>query len=229
MGDAWWRFDWAPTASEWQALWALVGVLATVALLVIAWRQLTGLTESNRTLAKSNDLLAASNKALSRPVIVVEFHLQTKPARNYDKDIGRGFVFIRVKNVGPSVARDITLKVTPPFESADQAIHEASRDFVRKSFSGNNPIRMLTPGQEIKYLLDSSAEAVGNDSLPSSYEVTATYTDIESIDEIREMFVLSTAAWAFSIAEDDPLARISKDIQFVSEKLTAITTKMGEG
>ena len=222
MSDAWWRFDWAPTAGEWQALWGLLAVIATVLLLLIAWRQLTGLSESNRVLAESNDLLAASNKALNRPALAVELHLQTTPSRNYESSGADGTVFVRVRNVGPSVARDINLTVTPPFQVADTKIHAHAREFLRNRFSGESPIRMLTPGQELKYVLDGASAALDDETLPVEYEVIAEYTDISGTDRIRESFVLSMAAWALSIAEDDPMARLSKDIQFVSQKLAAI-------
>ena len=228
MADAWWRVDWAPTAGEWQAFWGLLSVAATVLLIVIAWRQLRGLAMSNSALAESNDLLAASNKALSRPVIVVEFRLQTTPSRDYANTRATSVIFILVKNVGPTAARDIHLKVTPPFEVANTAIHQAAQDFVRERFSGEEPIRMLTPGQELKYLLDTAEAALGNESLPSEYEVEATYTDISGTDRITETFFLSTEAWAFAISEDDPMARISKDIQFVSDNLEKVARILSE-
>lgn len=219
MDDAFWRFDWAPTAEEWQAFWAMLGVVAALLLLYVAWKQLSGLAESNLQLARSNELLTESNKALSRPLVVVEYEFRVQSRRNYASPNGSSTIFVVIRNVGQTPARDLFLTVDPPFESTSDAISEKALGFLANQFSGTVPIRMLTPGQKLMYALDEAATAVGNEDLPDEYQILARFTDVAGTEEFEEEFVLQMSPWALSVADQDPLRRISRDIQFVSETL----------
>lgn len=215
----WWRWDGWPTAGEWQAVWAFAAVASAVLLLYVAWRQLSGLAESNHQLAESNRLLTESNKALSRPVVSVEYSLERHASRDYTNSQNESTAFVLVRNVGTTPARDITLKVDPPFESTSDAISADALHFLNEMFSGDRTIRMLAPGHSLKYVLDSAKEAVGNDELPPEYTVKAVYQDLAQTEHFEDVFVLQMSPWAMSVAEVDPMKRISKDIQFISQSL----------
>lgn len=215
----WWRFDGWPTAGEWQAVWALAAALLAGLLLFIAWKQLHGLSESNRRLAESNTLLAESNRALSRPTIVVEFAFERTAWRNYTSSSNESTVFVVVQNVGASPAIDVTLHVSPVFEATDKKLTELGLDALNELFAGGTPIRMIAPGQKLKYILDSAKDAMQDAALPAEYTVAAVYTDIERTGNYAEEFILQMSPWGMSVAEVDPAKQISKDIQFISENL----------
>lgn len=219
MSDALWRFDWAPTPEEWQAVWAMLGVMAALLLLYVAWKQLSGLAESNRQLARSNELLTESNKSLSRPIVVVEFEFRVPSNRNYNGPNGTSKLFIVIKNVGQAPARDLKLQSDPQFESASPAMFDKALSFLRERFSGDLPIRMLTPGQRLTYALDDASVAIKSRDLPAEYKVNTSYTDITGREMYGEELVLQLSPWALSVADQDPMKRISKDIQFIAEIL----------
>lgn len=215
----WWRFEGWPTAGEWQAWWGFAAVIVAGVLLYVAWKQLSGLAESNKQLAESNRLLTESNKAISRPVVVVEYAFERQASRDFTNTQNESTVFVVVQNVGTSPARDVLLTVSPAFEHESGSVGAAATAFLNDLFSGTAPIKMLTPGQRLKYVLDDAREALQSETLPSEYEVTATYTDLERTESFSDEFVLHMSPWAMSIAEVAPLKRISKDIQFVSQSL----------
>lgn len=219
----WWRVDNYPTASEWQALWAFMAAAIAGFLLWMAGRQLRGVRESNQELAKSNELLAASNREMSRPLVLVEFAFERTPLRNYTNQTTSATVYVVVRNVGASPARDITLMVSPEFAAVSSSVAKEALDALNARFGGSDPIRMLPPGQELRYVLDSATEAVGNNDLPAEYVVEVSYSDIASSTKYGEQFVLQMAPWAMSVAQVEPLRQISKDLQFVSENLRSAT------
>lgn len=217
--NEWWRIDGWPTAGEWQAVWALVAAALTGILLYVAWKQLHGLSESNSRLAESNTLLAESNRALSRPTVVVEFAFERIAWRNFNNAPNESNVYVLVQNVGASPAIDLTLGVSPSFDATDKKLSAEGLRALNGLFDGATKIRMIAPGQQLKYILDSAKDALNNQDLPAEYVVSATYTDIERSSEYSESFILQMAPWAMSIAEVNAAKQISKDIQFVSENL----------
>lgn len=215
----WWRFDGWPTAGEWQAVWAFAAAMLAALLLYIAWKQLHGLSESNKRLAESNTLLAESNRALSRPTIVVEFAFERVAWRNYTSSSNESTVFVVVQNVGASPAIDVNLHVSPMFEATEKKLTVLGLEALNELFAGRTPIRMIAPGQKLKYVLDSAKDAMRDVNLPAEYTVVATYTDIERAGSYAEQFVLQMSPWGMSVAEVDSVKQISKDIQFISENL----------
>lgn len=217
--SAWWRIDGWPTAEEWQAWWGFAAVVVAAILLYVAWKQLSGLAESNKQLTRSNTLLTESNRAMSRPVVVVEYEFEKHASRDYTNTQNESSVYVLVRNVGSSPARDVTLTVSPEFQRASATVGAKTTEFLNELFSGRTSIKMLAPGQKLRYVLDSAREALASKTLPSEYEVTARYSDLERADTFSDSFVLQMSPWGMTIPEVAPLKRISKDIQFVSQSL----------
>ncbi|WP_313356205.1 hypothetical protein [Microbacterium sp.] len=215
----WWRWDGWPTAAEWQAWWAFGGVLVAAVLLYVAWKQLGGLAESNRELKRSNELLTASNKEISRPVVIIEYALERHAQRDYSNSSGDSTVYVVVRNVGASPARDVRLTGSPAFQRAGGRVTQDSIDALNDLFSGARPIKMLTPGQELKYAFDDARAALSNAAVPAEYTVAAIYTDLQRTESYADEFVLELSPWGPSVAEVAPMKRLSKDIQFVAQSL----------
>lgn len=215
----WWRWDGWPTAAEWQAWWGFAGVLVAGILLYAAWKQLSGLAESNRELKRSNEILAESNKALSRPVVIVEYLLERHTQRDYSSSRANSTVYVVIRNVGPSPARDVVFNGSPQFQRAGNSVSDASIEYLNELFSGERAIKMITPGQVLKYALDDARDALGSDVVPREYAVQVSYTDLQRTEDFVDEFVLQMSHWGPSVAEDAPMKRISKDIQFLSQTL----------
>lgn len=215
----WWRWEGWPTAAEWQAWWGFAAAAIAGVLLYVAWKQLSGLAESNRELKRSNELLTQSNKEISRPVVIVEYRLERHAQRDYSNSAGDSTVYVVVRNVGATPARDVLLSASPPFRRAGSSVTRASVNALNDLFSGRRPIKMLTPGQELKYAFDDAREALTNAAVPSEYVVGAIYADLQRTEKYDDEFVLELSPWGPSVAEVAPMKRISKDIQFVAQSL----------
>lgn len=109
---SWWRFPGMPTAEEWSAVF---GASALVAL-GFAWYQIRQVDQSNKALIASNELARQVNIEAVRPRVQVALEAN----RFVQKDRGaavKGALYIAVRNIGVSPARDVRLKVSPPFTS----------------------------------------------------------------------------------------------------------------
>ncbi len=215
----WWRWDGWPTAAEWQAWWGFAATVVAAILLFVAWKQLSGLAESNSQLARSNELLTESNKAISRPVVVVEYLFERHASRDYSNSDNRSSVYVIIRNVGTSPARDVLFTVSPAFEKVSSAVADATTEFLNELFSGRRPIKMLAPGQTLKYVLDSAREALKSTTLPAEYQITVAYTDLQRSEVFSDEFVLEMSHWGMTIGEVAPLKRLSKDVQFLTQSI----------
>ncbi|WP_146080290.1 hypothetical protein [Pseudoclavibacter sp. RFBG4] len=217
--NEWWRVDGWPTPDEWQAFWSFLSAAFAASLLIIAWRQLHGLSVSNTRLSESNNLLAESNRALARPTVIVQFEFERVPVRNYSNQENINSVFIVVQNVGTSPAMNISLNVDPKFEATDVKLSPEGLLALNTLFSGKTPVRMVGPHQRLKYILDSAKDALAKEDLPTEYVVTATYSNLDESEQYSDSFVLQMSPWAMTVAEVDPVRQLSKDVQFISENL----------
>ena len=215
----WWRWDGWPTAAEWQAWWGFAGVVVAAVLLFVAWKQLSGLAESNRELKRSNELLTESNKEISRPVVIIEYVLERHAQRDYSNSGSDSTVFVAIRNVGASPARDVLLSGSPEFQRAGTAVSNGSIQALNDLFSGGRPIKMLTPGQQLNYAFDGARDALNSSTVPSEYIVAATYSNLQRTETYADEFVLELSPWGPSVAKTAPMERISKDIQFVAQTL----------
>lgn len=91
MDTPWWNIDGAPTPDEWTALFAGLTLVAAIIAAVIALRQLRAHFETAR--------------AQGRPYVIVDFAFKSI------------LMQVEIKNIGATAASELTIRVTPPFES----------------------------------------------------------------------------------------------------------------
>lgn len=104
--------------------------------------------------------------AQTRPYVIVDFDAQRR----------RPFIFLVVRNIGATAARDVQIDFQPRLASAtDTAGYEVASVGL---FNDGAP--MLAPGVVIDMFFDSAIEREerrkGDDPLPDRYEATLTYT-----------------------------------------------------
>lgn len=75
-----------------------------------------------------------------------------------------------VKNIGPTLARDVHFEFDPPIKSTDDDLDPNKIKMFRDGIS------TLAPGREIRTLFDKGPARHRSD-LPDTYEVTVTYAD----------------------------------------------------
>lgn len=128
MATEWWRWEGAPTASEWSALLAGLTLTVAVAAAIVA-------------LIQYRSHLAAE-RSRTRPYVIVDYTFRSI------------LMQIEIKNIGQSAATDVVLSVDPPFESGlrDQAQR------LNAVFSSDESIAMLAPGRRILYTFDRAPD-----------------------------------------------------------------------
>ncbi|PJJ63871.1 hypothetical protein [Compostimonas suwonensis] len=185
MDTPWWNIDGAPTPDEWTALFAGLTLVAAIIAAVIALRQLRAHFETAR--------------AQSRPYVIVDFAFKSI------------LMQVEIKNIGATAASELTLRVTPPFESG---LREQAAT-LNAVFSEPERISMLAPGRRILYTFDRAPD-YHEAKRPERYAVTASYTDMPvqyhrpwrqgwHRQEIRytETFVLDFRQWSQATTESD--------------------------
>lgn len=185
LNGSWWHIGGAPTPDEWMALFAGLTLIAAVVAAVIALRQLRAHFEAAR--------------AQSRPYVIVDFAFKSI------------LMQIEIKNIGATAASDLTLRVTPPFESG---LREQAAT-LNAVFSEPEQISMLAPGRRILYTFDRAPDYY-EAKRPERYTATASYTDMpvqyhrpwrhgwsRQVVRYTDTYVLDFRQWSQATTESD--------------------------
>lgn len=202
-----------------QGVGTIVAAVAAVIALVIAGSQLRQLIASNRILADSNDTMAASNIALTRPYVVVDFEF--RPSVSRTGGTTGTTVFVVVRNDGRTSAHNIKMTVDRPFAAVslvDQVGWRKSLEDLNRLMDGASVLRSLTSTRPLKYVLDTQGIFGAADEPAPRWEVTVTYEDADgrSFDDV---FHLEVEPWRRSVAIPDPLIQTGKYVDAVAHEL----------
>ncbi|GAA0993485.1 hypothetical protein [Subtercola frigoramans] len=215
-------FDLDIASAAVSAVAAMAGVVVAIVAVVVANKQLRQLSISNQQLALSNDEITASNRNLVRPVIVVDYLLTSHPSKNPQFG-GTSSVSVIVKNVGVRPACKVLLQVSPPFEPVGDDANDPNvmraLDFVNGVMNGHHEIAMIDSARPAVYHLANGSDAFEDDAVGKQYTVNVSYTDISGSTRFHESFVLDLRAWQLAWSRAEPLDRLSKDIQFLTDTL----------
>lgn len=100
----------------------------------------------------------------SRPYVVVTIE---------SSGVGPQLFDLMVKNIGQRPALNVSITLDPaPTRARETEGHE-----IGKIRMLNEPVALLAPSQEMRAFYDDHTERVGRDDLPSSHQVSLTYTD----------------------------------------------------
>ncbi|WP_271174961.1 hypothetical protein [Microbacterium imperiale] len=220
----WWRIEGFPTASEWQAVAAVLTLVVAATAAIVALSQLRQGRHQLRLSAEANLRAAEAAESEARPYISVRFDLRVIPGARPKDPRHTGVLFVVIECVGRTPAREISLTVSPAFETSGEgrpgtAEEDPAMVALSEVFSGEPVIGMLHPGQQLDYILDYTANVVGSEELPQRYEVTATYSDATGIRRYTEPHILDLRPWRFSIAEPTAIDVIARQMRRVNENL----------
>lgn len=202
-----------------QGVGTVIAAVAAIIALLIAGSQLRQLIASNRLLADSNDTMAESNIALTRPYVVVDYEF--RPSLTRGGGTSGTSVFVAIRNDGRTPAHNITMEVDRPFaplSEPDQDGWRKSIEDLNRMMNGRTVLRSLTSTRPLKYYLDDEAIFGVSDEPAPSWTVTATYEDANG-REFEETFHLDVEPWRRSIAIGDPLLRVGKYIDAVAYEI----------
>lgn len=210
-----------------QGVGTLVAAVAALVALIFASRQLGELIRSNRLLASSNDEMSASNVALMRPYVQVDFHLEPTVTRL--GSLSSASVYVEIRNHGKTAARNVRFEVDSPFHplveiAADESNWARAVEELNRYMTGKAGIPTLNPGRSLKYYLDSNESFLGKEDEPlPTWSVKARYEDAEGRTH-TETSVLNLEAWRMAIMTADPAVRSVKNLERIAmavEKMKA--------
>lgn len=140
----------------------------------------------------------------------------------------RGKIYIAVQNIGVSPARDVRLKVNPPFTSLEEFFNpnmmEGHFDKINKIFNGEVHFQILNPGNKYIFLLGGTELFNAGHEIRRQWRVETHYSGTASYEPFSETFVLDLDVEMRIEAPVNPLVRIGKDIEVVGSHLEQIKT-----
>lgn len=172
------------TAAEWTAV---ATVATTIVLLVSAGFAAWAVKEA-RTLRREQ----------FRPWITVSFHFRSVIA------------FVRVENLGATVARDVRITLDPPLAST----LEAARGPIAMLDRG---IPQLAPGEHRLFLFDRVSDRLERDDLPSSHRVRVAYRDHRHRPLVGDEFTLDVRSLEGARLPDKGMHELVEAVQALGD------------
>lgn len=156
-------------AAQWATVVGSMGVAGT------AWLIYWQLRESKKARIDA-----------ARPYITVEIEL------------GRPMLYLVVRNIGHSPARDVRLRFTPDLRSNDTYL----QNDLQSAPALNDVIPYMPPGMTLRFGFDTAYDLLRSD-LPKQYRVRATYLSDYGKHEPEE-YVLDIRSFESAEFPDDP-------------------------
>lgn len=180
-------------ATEWAAVGAVVGGLATLGLLVFAARQLRGTIALGRT-----------NQELQRELLLA----QTRPYVVANLEFRSIIAILAVSNIGNTSAFDVQVTLDTPFESS-----LGRDDDWQESALFTDGLPMMAPTYKVRFLLDSLPRRKETD-LPPVIAGSISYHDADGRSFSGERFVIDVQAVGLALQPDktihDLVERVDK-------------------
>ena len=187
---------------DWSSWWSLGTFLVAVAAALIAYSEYLG---------HKKEIEVQSDQKEK------DYILQTRPYVTLRVVFERWIVFLEVKNIGHTPARNIKLTVDPKLEKLAEK-HEQYR-LIHHALS--KPITFMAPEQRLIFFICMSPEAVEayrENPDDSSFPATVEYENMDQ-QSFTESYDLDLGDYVDAIQEADPLGNISKSIKSVATNI----------
>lgn len=202
-----------PSANiDWSSWWSLGTFLVTVAAALIAYSEYLGHK-------KEIEVQSAQKEK--------DYISQTRPYVTLRVVFERWIVYLEVKNIGHTPARNIKLKVDPKLEKLAEK-HEQYR-LIHHALS--KPITFMAPGQRLLFFICMSPEAVEayrENPDDSSFPATVEYENMDQ-QSFTESYDLDLGDYVDTTQEPDPLGNISKSINAIATTIERSVKAEGKG
>lgn len=221
----WWRHPSLPTPGEYSAIFGGVALIA----LILAWKQVKQVDESNRALIESNEFATAVSLETTRPRIQVYLEADRMVSKSRGTS-AKGTIYVALINSGSSAAQNVRLSLDQPFNSLPaffNAPSEANRDEhfkeVNEVFDGTVRFDYIRPGAKYIWFLGRAPELFNDEgNVPRRYEIHATYESQFRNLPYEDDFVIDLDIERRIEAPVDNLTRIGKDLEVIGDHLKAI-------
>ena len=151
---------WGHSATFWTGIYTLItaGLLVVAVIAAVyAWRQW-------RASREQIDNARKAAVEANRPYILVTAEPSDASWRDFD---------LSVRNIGHRPAVEVSVSLDPPPKSS---VAVAGYEIAELKML-NEAIAMIAPGQEMRVFWDSQPDRLGGKELPTSHQVTLSYTD----------------------------------------------------
>lgn len=126
---------------------------------------------------------------------------------------------MHVENAGRTPAKNLRLRVDPPFPVPHDPEHPGWEQGVlelNRVMNGVTVIKALTPLRSLSYYLAEADDIMGSDEVPAGeWMVIASYEDAGG-RSFREESILELSHWRRAMVTVDPVYRIAKSVQAVA-------------
>jgi hypothetical protein len=148
----------------------------------------------------------------------------------FDIPYGRFLIYLVVKNVGKSVARNVKLEFEPPLRN-----HEGEK--INEIPMIKQGIASIPPGYEIRTIFDSMSSYFRRADLPLTYQVRVSYSGglsmgIKTADEILDLSVYKGLGYTLEKGMNDVvknLEALTKSSGEIEYRLEKIADRLDEG
>jgi hypothetical protein len=129
---------------------------------------------------------------------------------------GSSLLVVTIENIGPTMARDLTIAVDPPLVSAsgDDLTERLQRGLSRT-------IPMLPPGRRLKYAFDVASRRFGSE-LPTAYTFTVQakgpFGDVEPLE-----YLVDLSSWRETMIGEHPNVKVESALNDIASSLSALT------
>ena len=134
---------------------------------------------------------------------------------------GSGLLVLLIENIGPTIARDVTIAVDPPLVSVsgDNLTERVQRGLSRT-------IPMLPPGRRLKYAFDVSSRRFASD-LPTAYTFTVQakgpFGDVEPME-----YLVDFSSWRETLLGENPNAKTNAALGGIADSLSGLAKSYRE-
>lgn len=198
------------SAENWITM--AVGVIAVVAAWISSTQARHAKTQAQATVeqaAFARQQLQQAEKAhreQNEPYVIVDIQPDAP---------GSGLLVLLIENIGPTIARDVTIAVDPPLVSAsgDNLTERLQRGLSRT-------IPMLPPGRRLKYAFDVSSRRFASD-LPTAYTFTVQakgpFGDVEPME-----YLVDFSSWRETLLGEHPNAKTNTALSDIAGGITGL-------
>lgn len=133
------------------------------------------------------------------------------------------FFDLVVKNIGPTLARDVRFEFEPPIRSTDVDLDPHKIKMFREGIS------TLAPGKEIRTLFENGPARHKSD-LPDIYEVTVTYIDQTGKRNYKETIDLDFGLyWGRRTVTRHDVHDLYKQLETIAKEIGELRLNLGRG
>ncbi len=190
----------------WIQVFTLIALIIYVAK---TWEMASATRKAAEATERSVAEMKEARDQQTRPYVIAYFTIKE----------GTGLIYLVLKNIGQSVARNVRFSFDPPLKTSNETINQmlAKMSFVTEG------IQSMPPGYELKTFFDSTVSYLNNEELPQKYNVRISYYGgIRPEQRIDEYVLDISAFWGLSYTRETTMKDLVKRTEAIGKELSRI-------